>query len=59
MASVIEEKTIHARIMFVKTFKLTVIGITKLAYRDYSCYPISDTPLYNGQPAKVSIIGKL
>ena len=32
MASVIDEKTIHARIMFVKTFKLTVIGITKLAF---------------------------
>lgn len=27
MASVIDENTIHARIMFVKTFKLTVVGI--------------------------------
>ena len=24
----------------------------------YSCNPIIDTPLYNGQPAEVSIIGK-
>ena len=26
--------------------------------REYSCIPIIDTPLYNGQPAEVSIIGK-